>query len=412
MDNITGFLIRYARLQQNISQEGLCKGICVVSYLSKIEQGKVNASEEVIAPLFERLGLTYLSDQAFVENYKKTIKRFFHNYFLQEDYEAELQDIRSVADVLMGSQLVIDLHLVELYAKDCEHYTEEHVALFEKLEKFESYMNDDQLFLYYLSVDLKGNTKEAINALKKAGNIKNCSVQKLWLGQAYYFMGDNAEANVYFQQAYQLASEEGNAVCMLDSALFLGNSYSNTHDDALMRKHYKQCEMLAHSLKREDILPALHYNIGSSLLQWGRIEEAEEYLLLSVQNEADSSSLPMFLNYQKLAILYKDLENKKEMIKYLELADEEAKICKDRLLVKMHEFVHLYCADERVYDDAYLNLLIQLTKPSYKDEFGVVTIGYGYRIFHATYLFDAYQKMRRYKEALQVKESLGLYKFS
>ena len=47
---ITGFLIRYHRLKQNISQEGLCKGICVVSYLSKIEQGIVCASDDELAP--------------------------------------------------------------------------------------------------------------------------------------------------------------------------------------------------------------------------------------------------------------------------------------------------------------------------------------------------------------------------
>ncbi|MBQ6580357.1 MAG: helix-turn-helix transcriptional regulator, partial [Oscillospiraceae bacterium] len=52
----TGFLIRKLRLEKNWSQEGLCKGICAVSYLSKIEQGKAEASEEILKALFERLG--------------------------------------------------------------------------------------------------------------------------------------------------------------------------------------------------------------------------------------------------------------------------------------------------------------------------------------------------------------------
>ena len=37
MKHFTGFLIRRERLRRNLSQEGLCKGICSVSYLSKIE---------------------------------------------------------------------------------------------------------------------------------------------------------------------------------------------------------------------------------------------------------------------------------------------------------------------------------------------------------------------------------------
>lgn len=38
--DIAGLLIRQARLQRDWSQEGLCRGICAPSYLSKIEQGK------------------------------------------------------------------------------------------------------------------------------------------------------------------------------------------------------------------------------------------------------------------------------------------------------------------------------------------------------------------------------------
>ena len=53
MDAFVGTLIRRERLRKNLSQEGLCKGICVVSYLSKIEQGKADPSDEVAALLLE-----------------------------------------------------------------------------------------------------------------------------------------------------------------------------------------------------------------------------------------------------------------------------------------------------------------------------------------------------------------------
>ena len=57
--NIAGLLIRQARLRLNWSQEGLCRGICAPSYLSKIEQGKVTPSPEVTELLFRRLGLVW-----------------------------------------------------------------------------------------------------------------------------------------------------------------------------------------------------------------------------------------------------------------------------------------------------------------------------------------------------------------
>ena len=55
--DIAGLLIRQARLGRDWSQAGLCKGICTVSYLSKIETGKAEPSEEILRLLLERLGL-------------------------------------------------------------------------------------------------------------------------------------------------------------------------------------------------------------------------------------------------------------------------------------------------------------------------------------------------------------------
>ena len=51
MEQFIGILIRRERLRQNYSQEGLCRGICAVSYLSKIEQGKVQAGTDVVLSL-------------------------------------------------------------------------------------------------------------------------------------------------------------------------------------------------------------------------------------------------------------------------------------------------------------------------------------------------------------------------
>ena len=54
---LAGALIRLARLEKNWSQEGLCRGICSISWLSKIEAGREGADPELVAALFARLGL-------------------------------------------------------------------------------------------------------------------------------------------------------------------------------------------------------------------------------------------------------------------------------------------------------------------------------------------------------------------
>ncbi len=55
--NYQGYIIYRERLRRNWSQSGLCKGICTVSYLSKIESGKAEPSEEIVRLLLDRLDL-------------------------------------------------------------------------------------------------------------------------------------------------------------------------------------------------------------------------------------------------------------------------------------------------------------------------------------------------------------------
>lgn len=58
MNNI-GLLIKMARIQQNMKQVSLAKGICSTSYLSKIENNQTIPSEDVLQLLLERLNLDY-----------------------------------------------------------------------------------------------------------------------------------------------------------------------------------------------------------------------------------------------------------------------------------------------------------------------------------------------------------------
>ena len=68
-------VIRLLRLQKNWSQETLCHGICAVSYLSKIEQGRVCISYDVRAALYDKLLLSF----AELSNMLKFMQRSGHH---------------------------------------------------------------------------------------------------------------------------------------------------------------------------------------------------------------------------------------------------------------------------------------------------------------------------------------------
>ena len=76
-----GALLRQAREKRQWSQEGLCSGICAVSYLSKIEQGKAEASPEILRLLFARLELAWYDDETTLSQVKELTERFYEALF-------------------------------------------------------------------------------------------------------------------------------------------------------------------------------------------------------------------------------------------------------------------------------------------------------------------------------------------
>lgn len=79
---IIGSIIKLNRLNQNISQKTLSKGVCVASYLSRIENGDLIPSEEVISIIFNRLGLTFNDSKEFLEKGINHLKLFLKVFIL------------------------------------------------------------------------------------------------------------------------------------------------------------------------------------------------------------------------------------------------------------------------------------------------------------------------------------------
>lgn len=72
-DPCAGILLKLERLKQGKGQKEICYGICVPSYLSKIEHNLVQPDESILQQLFERLGIQYQYDTEFVQASEKLI---------------------------------------------------------------------------------------------------------------------------------------------------------------------------------------------------------------------------------------------------------------------------------------------------------------------------------------------------
>ncbi len=89
-EKIIGGIIRNERIRAGIDQKNLCKGICVPSYLSKIEHGSVRADNDVIQRLFNKLGLETLNEEEL-----KCVQGIIKEAYKRLLYGESLDDLKS-----------------------------------------------------------------------------------------------------------------------------------------------------------------------------------------------------------------------------------------------------------------------------------------------------------------------------
>ncbi|MGG5740241.1 MULTISPECIES: tetratricopeptide repeat protein [Bacillus cereus group] len=106
-----GKQVFYKRLQQKMTQEELCQGICSVSYLSKIENGKIEASEEILQLLCTRLEIAVTDLRDVEEDVKVKLDEW-----LNALVHLDKQQVERIYEELQGEmQHVLDFEIINYY---------------------------------------------------------------------------------------------------------------------------------------------------------------------------------------------------------------------------------------------------------------------------------------------------------
>jgi len=372
--NYVGFAIRKKRIENNWSQEGLCKGICAVSYLSKIEQGKVEASDEVVAQLFEKLGIKWITDEKVLADGKKFVEEWYDAVF-SEDYNAG-NIFRKQLDegywMLENSPYAIDILLLkELYSDEAGKLD----------ETFEVCMDFRQLAIQRI---LGGNFLEA-------EKLYPCAFSYLRAGYAAYEIGDNYSALMNLQKAYEIAAEEGRVRVMMMAKLYISTCYSNVGDIDAMEYHGTIAKRLALVLGENSLAETIDYNYFATRMEKEEYKEAYDYFSKISSHGAFS--------LHKLAICCEKLGKVEEAFLALEkektaeadteemkaLADKACELVEYRLL----HADYLSCADygKKLLD--YFNLCRE-------------KMPIGYAKFHLPWVMEWFKANRQYKQAYEL----------
>ena len=235
--DIAGLLIRQARLQRDWSQEGLCRGICAPSYLSKIEQGKAAPSPEVTELLLRRLDLVWTPEPESLEPCWKALLSGSPDFV--SCYE---RLVRPRQEILACSPLAADALLLDAFYED---------NMRSLPEEWESFLSNRQLARQR---GLQGRWEEAVR-------LDPLPLLAALRGKALYVKGDYTVAIEVLREGGVLfaPAKAANAGGVATSGLEMSQNS--------MRMSWSFEEVDSHL---KDIMTNLYHNAAGAAAQYGK----------------------------------------------------------------------------------------------------------------------------------------------
>ncbi len=419
--NIAGRLLKYQRLKQGLKQEYVCYGLCTVSHLSKIENGKVNATSELIHQLFKKLEITFYDEEKFIEKYSTLIEDGFQAIIYNRHPMEVTDQLLKVHDKLMCSPLFIDYlnyKTLSIYHK----YSEDVMPENERLEvlnnitlvlQLENVINQTQRgWLYFLlaisDIDVDTINDNLTIPLKSkedcfiwAHAMLQLSIVLLSRMSFHYYYGSYDMAISVADEAVHYALKEGNAPALARINFMIGNCYSARGMIEEMLPHYERAYQFFVDLKNIEIQIGINYNLGATYLENNQYDQAEFYLKKCLTYDEISQSF-LFSVYEKLTLLYgntKQVEKAKNC-----LIQAEAAFTKLEGISEEISMVHNYriklakmrLTENYLNNEEYANVVTSLCG-QLKDN---TIYPWGYFNFYKRYLYELYCHNRQYKKAL------------
>ncbi len=380
---LQGIIIRRRRQELAWSQTTLCDGVCAVSYLSKIEQGKAEASSEVLQLLFQRLGIRWRAEPEFCRQTAAWFEDWYDCLFSGEETDALGQELAARREEYRNSPFLLDyLLLTWLTAGEPPEDMEEYVPT----------MNVRQRNLYLCLNkqfdELLWTTDQSYFLLK--------------IGEHHFVRGRYTDAVAYLQRCVDQACREGSLSILMLCQMWLGNCYSALNQLSQTQKFYAAAIRMARRLGRQVEMKVITYNLATTELQMGLTEEALRHLLERPWDEA--------MYFHKLAICYEQLGQKDRALAALDQAQAapQRELTGDPVQVRevfeqMCQLVRFRLEDPHyVKNPQYGSTLISCIRSQGK------LFPMSFVRFHARWLEEWYTANRQYQKAYETVRSIFL----
>lgn len=368
-------LIRYERLRRNWSLEGLCSGVCAVSYLSKIEQGKAEPGQEILSALMKRLEMRWYDDgdaARWVDEMMEAGLSFDH-----ARQRALMDELAERRERFVNGPQMLNVLLLEKLCSQREPEVD--------LSAFEACFDERQRALWMLG---QKRFDEAVRLMP-------CACTWLADGAAAYQAGQYSRAIERLLRACSLAMDEGRARVLLQAKVLLGNCYSDQQEYEAMIAHYEAAARLARDLGEEDMLEGVRYNTAATDLQLGHVEKA--YACFAAMQE------PGVMALHKLAICEEKLGKTEDALRTIararaaECEYPSQAVVQQMLDVVEYRLLHADYLHRSEYGEQLLSCFRTIRQE----------LPHGYAVFHQPWVEEWYIANRQYKQAYELKQAFS-----
>lgn len=357
------------RLEMNWSQETLCIGICAVSYLSKIEQGRVQPNSDIIHALFNKLGIDWKDDPQLLAEFNAHFEQIYDDIYSRNwgNFTTHLATLSALWDNAINSPLFLDLLCLKAFMCWDQSIIPHELQCF---------LNDKQRCLLHI---LKSDYVTALNC-------NPCALTFMLCGSYNYSKALYTHALEQLQKAHDLASCNGYVSIMLYCQIFIANVYSDLGDLLQMQQHRRIALRLCTALHNTELTDTVNYNFYATKLECGEYEEAYRYFSALQSENA--------MTLHKLAICCEKLGKFDEASKAIQRAIDK---CQDNLDRRICLLVQYRLEHPQYLKDSGYGELLTSTFRSLRDERSV-----GYAKFHAPWVEEWCIANRKYRQAYEI----------
>lgn len=418
-----GRKIKFIRLEKKIKQSNLAKGICSVSYLSKIENEQTTPSTQIVTLLCERLNIPNLTiteeniyserDTVLYELYKRVTfkddssiilgnyKKFCKNYSENEKVNTENFFLNEI--YLQRIKIALDLEYKELNIME-EELTKKELFVYRVNKMLIYYFSEDyQKALGEMRLNFRVFNEIDIKEAEKM-DFLTISISILLKNEIY------SEIFFYIHKVidYYLNNFIFNKV--IDLYIILGIIYKNLKEFKKAEEQYNKCDALLVKINNIPSYDSLIlHNKGSLYLEMEKYDLCIEYYKKSLKIKKKKYDYSFFISLMALIDAYSKINDIKNLERYYKYGLDllETAIISEKSKKKIYFYLNIYFSKfvDNNGNSEYLQLLKEGIEFS-KDTNDIIS-----EKKYLSFLSDYYIYTKRFKEATKILyRLLDLYK--